>query len=490
MMRAAIGSLLFLAAPALAAAQTGTEQGRGAIRADMMLHRISVLAHDSMAGRDTPSPELEQAASWIAAELERFGVRGGAEGGGFVQRFPLLWRRLAATESTLQIEGEAALSFGTDVVWLGGGLPSGQVRGRSLVIQPGTDGIPSPAEIHGTIIVLRARTSLQQTLLPQLQVVINELVRHIPAAIIVAADVADTAWNRYYAQQGRVALAAPWLDTEVAPILLVRSAPFASVSNGVDIRVTLASEVVERADAPNVIGVIDGTDPQLRHEHVVFVAHIDHVGTAGRSGTCPAHGDNLICNGADDNASGTAALMSIAETVAAERPGHRRSILFLFAGGEERGLWGSDWFAENPSVPFGDMVAVLNADNLARNEPGSVYAIGMDHSSLGATVRRTHAQRPELGFTGLLDLPPGQEGFYFRSDHYSFSRRGVPALFFSSGIHGDYHQPTDEIARVDADKAARIATLMMHVGLDIANADSRPEWDSGIRARIVNRDRQ
>jgi len=140
-MRVAIGSLLFLAAPALAAAQAGTGQGLGAIRADMVLHRISVLAHDSMAGRDTPSPELEQAASWIAAELERFGVRGGAEGGGFVQRFPLVWRRLAATESTLQIEGEAALSFGTDVVWLGGGLPSGQVRGRSLVIQPGTDAI-------------------------------------------------------------------------------------------------------------------------------------------------------------------------------------------------------------------------------------------------------------------------------------------------------------------------------------------------------------
>lgn len=489
MTRAAIGSLLLLAAPVLATAQADPEDGRGVIRADVVLHRISVLAHDSMGGRDTPSPELERAASWIAAELERFGVRGGAEGGGFVQRFPLLRRRLAATESTLQVEGETALSFGTDVVWLGGGIPAGAVQGRSLVIQPGMGGVPSPAELRGAIVVLRARTSPQQTLLPQLQVVINELVRHLPAAIIVSADVADSVWNRYNAQQGRVALAAPWLDAEVAPILLARSAPFAAVSNGAEIGITLASEVVERADAPNVIGVIGGSDPLLRQEHVVFVAHIDHVGTAGRSAECPPQGDDLICNGADDNASGTAALMGIAETLAAERPGHRRSILFLFAGGEERGLWGSDWFAENPSVPLGDVVAVLNADNVARNDPGTVYAIGMDHSSLGASVRRSHAQRPELGFTGFLDLGPGQEGFYFRSDHYSFSRRGVPALFFSSGIHGDYHRPTDEIARVDADKAARIATLMMLVGLDVANANARPEWDPDFRARIVNRER-
>lgn len=480
-----LGLFLLLMVPTAAGAQVRTDAP--GISPGAVLYRMGVLADDSMAGRDTPSPELEQAARWIAGELERFGLRGALDSGEFVQRYPLVRRRPAPEASALRIDGGPSLRFGTDAVWLGGGLPSGLVQGRALVIEPGSGIMPGPAEIRGSIIVLRARTSAAQTLLPQLQVFLVEVGRLRPAAIIVAADVADSVWTRYQQRQSRVHLAPPWQDTEVSPIVLARTAPLASVATGTVIDLDLATEVIERTDAPNVVAVSEGTDPELRHEHLVFVAHMDHVGVAGPSGACPARGNNTICNGADDNASGTAAVMSIAEVMVQSELRPRRSVLFLFVSGEEYGLWGSDWFAEYPPVPLDNVVAVINADNVARNDPATLFAIGVEHSDLGATVRRVHERHPELGFTRLLDLPPGQESYYFRSDHYNFSRRGVPALFFSTGVHADYHQPTDEVALVDPDKTARIATLMMHVGLDIANAPGRPQWNAASRRQIVDR---
>ena len=231
--------------------------------------------------------------------------------------------------------------------------------------------------------------------------------------------------------------------------------------------------------APNVVGVLEGSDPSLSDEYVVVSAHMDHVGV-GR----PNETGDSIYNGADDNASGTAAVMEIAEAMAALPTAPRRSLMFLLVSGEEKGLWGSEYFAANPPIPVQQMVADLNMDMVGRNWPDTIVAIGKEHSDLGETLERVNAAHPELGMTAIDDLWP-QESFYTRSDHFNFARQGVPILFFFNGVHEDYHGPDDEVDRIDAEKAARIARLVFHLAVEVADADSRPSWDPGSYRTIV-----
>jgi Zn-dependent M28 family amino/carboxypeptidase len=206
---------------------------------------------------------------------------------------------------------------------------------------------------------------------------------------------------------------------------------------------------------------------------------MDHVGT-GR----PDESGDSIYNGADDDASGTATIVEVAEAMASLGTPPRRSMLFLLVSGEEKGLWGSRHFALNPTVPLEAMVANLNADMVGRNWPDTIVAIGRHHSNLGETLGRVNAERPEIGMTAIDDLWP-EENFYRRSDHFNFARRGVPILFFFNGTHEDYHRPSDEVEAIDAEKTARIGRLLYWLGLEIGNADERPRWTPESYAEIV-----
>lgn len=239
--------------------------------------------------------------------------------------------------------------------------------------------------------------------------------------------------------------------------------------------------VVPPVDAPNVAAVLTGSDPALRNEYVVFSAHMDHVGVLEPD----ASGDSIY-NGADDDASGTAAVIEIAEAFAALEEPPPRSTVFLLVSGEERGLHGSRAYADQPPEPVasGRMVANLNMDMVGRNWPDTIVAIGKEHSELGATLERVNAAHPELGMTAIDDLWP-EENFYFRSDHFNFARNGVPVLFFFNGTHEDYHRPSDEVELIDAEKGARLARLVFYLGLEIASAPEPPEWNPESRRRIV-----
>jgi hypothetical protein len=230
--------------------------------------------------------------------------------------------------------------------------------------------------------------------------------------------------------------------------------------------------------APNVVGVLDGSDPVLKGQFIVFSAHMDHVGVGE-----PQNGDSIY-NGADDNASGTAAVLALAEAFSRAKERPRRSIIFLTVSGEERGLWGSAYFASHPPVALDSMVGALNIDMIGRNWRDTIVAIGKEHSDLGANVDRIAAAHPELRLS-TIDDPWPNEQFYYRSDHYNFARRGVPALFFFSGTHGDYHGPDDEASEIDFEKEMRVARLLYHVGLEIANAAAKPAWNPESRRRIV-----
>jgi Zn-dependent M28 family amino/carboxypeptidase len=232
------------------------------------------------------------------------------------------------------------------------------------------------------------------------------------------------------------------------------------------------------ARAPNVVALLEGSDPALKGEYLVFSAHMDHVGVGE-----PVNGDSIY-NGADDNASGTAAVLALAEAFARGRERPRRSLIFLTVSGEERGLWGSAYFASHPPVPLDSIVAALNIDMIGRNWRDTIVAIGKEHSDLGARVDSIAGEHPELNMS-TIDDPWPNEQFYFRSDHYNFARRGVPALFFFSGTHADYHGPDDEPDRIDIEKETRVARLLYHVGLHIANAAARPVWNPESYRRIV-----
>lgn len=228
------------------------------------------------------------------------------------------------------------------------------------------------------------------------------------------------------------------------------------------------------ASAPNVVGLLPGSDPVLRETFVVLTAHFDHLGVGP-----PDFTGDTVFNGADDNASGTAALIEIAEAFASLDRAPFRSIIFLGVSGEEKGLWGSLYYAANPTVPIESIVANLNADMIARNRPDLLAVIGHEYSTLGPLVRQVARQHPELGLT-LTGDPNPEARIFFRSDQLSFVLRDIPALFFHSGAHVDYHQRTDEVQRFDPDKAARAAGLIFYTAEAIANDPQPPEWTSPI----------
>jgi Zn-dependent M28 family amino/carboxypeptidase len=260
----------------------------------------------------------------------------------------------------------------------------------------------------------------------------------------------------------------------------------AKALGGAQLHVHGRIQAVERNSAPNSVGILEGSDPRLKNEYIVFSAHMDHVGVAGPrgSGGCRAQGADSICNGADDDGSGTVAVVEIAEAFAGLRPRPKRSIVFLTVSGEEKGLWGSGYFAEHPPVPLSNVVADLNIDMIGRNWKDTIVAIGKEHSDLGATLNRVAAAHPELNMRPIDDIWP-QENFYFRSDHFNFARKGVPILFFFSGTHADYHRPSDSPDKIDAEKESRVARLVFYLGLDIANAAERPKWNPDSYKRIV-----
>jgi Zn-dependent M28 family amino/carboxypeptidase len=156
----------------------------------------------------------------------------------------------------------------------------------------------------------------------------------------------------------------------------------------------------------------------------------------------------------------------------------------LGVSGEERGLWGSDYFGANPPVNLKAIVADLNMDMIGRNWKDTIVAIGKVHSELGAMADQVTAANPEIGMKIVDDLWP-QENLYFRSDHYNFAKRGVPILFFTSGLHADYHAVSDSPDKIDAEKEARVLKLVYFLGQAVANRPDRPKWKPESYRQIV-----
>ncbi|MHB8838083.1 MAG: M20/M25/M40 family metallo-hydrolase [Gemmatimonadaceae bacterium] len=237
------------------------------------------------------------------------------------------------------------------------------------------------------------------------------------------------------------------------------------------------------ATAPNAVAILEGSDATLRAEHLLVTAHMDHVGIAGGDQHCTAVGADSICNGANDNGSGTVAVLQLARAFAALQPRPRRTIVFAIFSGEERGLWGSMAYARAPALALPQAAAVINVDMIGRNATDSLFIVGKTYSTLGDVTDRITRAHSETGMR-LVNDP--WDGLYFtRSDQYSFARLGVPSLFFFNGPHADVHTASDDLGKMDADAAVRAVRMIFYTILDVADADHRPTWDPAARARWV-----
>lgn len=446
---------------------------------------LFALAGDAMRGREGGTLDEMNASAWVAERAREAGLQPAGDNGTYFQFFPLERLRVSSS-STVKLNGKA-LRMGLDVVT--DTLVAGNVD-APVIIAPG-DGVEG-LEVKDRVLVVRYAPAQQPVagtgpgsaaaLRTWLRGIQRTVTASPPAAIVaIVPDAAADQWSR-------VAIAFPrgtyGLDPDgtaqarVAPhgmpLLYVREAALGGPL-GADARL-VASIVTDSFTYPsvNVVASVPGRDARLSGQYVLFSAHQDHDGER-----YPVNGDS-IWNGADDNATTAVALLAIGRALSAQ-PG-RRSGLFIWHGSEERGLMGSRWYVKHPTVPLKSIVAVLNGDMIGRNDPQSAALLG---------AGGPHRNSPELVQIALdantavskfvvdssWDDPQHREGWYYRSDHLPYARAGVPALFFTTLLHADYHTPFDNPDRIDIAKLARMTRWMYATGRAVAEADRAPAVD-------------
>jgi len=477
------------------------------ITPEAVLMHISVIADDSMGGRNTPSPGLEKTAEYFAARYRDWGIAPAGENGTYFQRYPLAARGIDQSTAFFEVNENGVITrypMGQYAYVTGGGISSPTQLPTVLLAGALTPEAVAAADLRGKAVMAFYDASKAV----QWRNIQRAIQAAGPAAIVVVQNSAMDQFSRSrdFASSPRMTLMMG--DGSGTPIFIVNDSLFANdpqAANRPDFNQLRASpspviqplpaefsisfyapiKVYSQTTVPNVVGMIEGSDPLLKDEYIVYSAHMDHVGTAGDGvGGCRAKGADSICNGADDDASGSTGLLLIAKAYSELKVKPRRSVLFLHVSGEEKGLLGSSWFSEHPTVPLDKIVANINNDMIGRNNPDSIVVIGKEHSNMGETLARVTARHPELGLTTADDIWP-EERFYFRSDHYNFARKGVPVLFFFNGVHPQYHQADDHVSLIDTSKLSRVAKIGFYLGAEIANTTQRPAWNPESYKEIV-----
>jgi len=473
--------------------------------------RIGIIADDSMMGRDTPSPGLEKTAQYVADQFRKFGLKPGGENGTWFQRYTISRRRIdpAASHVGFMIRGRHLHADLTrDARYAFGAVPAGEVTAPAVLV----GGTFTPDDMRKLEVKRKAVLLVMdysKPLPPTTLAVLQALAGGGAAGIVTISNRDSSAFARMVEATPPTRAGVDGLNDGIPPVVEVHQRAIGEILTEAGVRpdeiraaatlVTkplpeltvafgLKDEVLSSASAPNTIGILEGSDPALKGEYLVYSAHMDHVGVAGPNGTggCTARGADSICNGADDDGSGTVGVIELAQAFTRQGARPRRSVIFMTVSGEEKGLYGSSYFTEHPTIPLGQVVADLNIDMIGRNWPDTIVAIGKEHSDLGQTLNRVAAQHRSLNMAAIDDRWP-EENFYFRSDHFNFARKGVPILFFFNGVHPDYHEVSDSPDKIDAEKMSRIAQLLFYLGQDVANNPARPKWNPESYEKIVQK---
>lgn len=462
------------------------------IRESDLKSDLFTLAGDAMRGREGGTLDEMTASMWIAERARQAGLQPAGDNGTYFQFFPLERYRVSA--SSIVTIGGKSLRMGRDVVpdntvladldvpivmAQADALAGVAMTGKALVVRY----MPPPAPPAGPNQSSPNAASGLRTWLRGIQ---RAVAAEKPAAIvaIVPNEFRDQ-WDRtaYTFPRGTYALdpdgtAEPRMPARGVPMLYVKESalggPLAADAH------FAASIFTDSFQYPsvNIIAKVPGRDPKVAGEFVLYSAHQDHDGER-----YPVNGD-AIWNGADDNATTAVALLAIGRAVVAS-PG-RRSSLFIWHGSEERGLMGSRWYVKHPTVPLKSIVACLNGDMIGRNDPETAALLG----AVGP-----HRNSPELVEMALAantsvtkfkvdsswDDPQHREGWYYRSDHLPYARMGVPALFFTTLLHPDYHTPMDNPDRIDIAKLTRMTRWMYATGRAVSEAAKPPTADPNFK---------
>ncbi|MEO7971185.1 MAG: M20/M25/M40 family metallo-hydrolase, partial [bacterium] len=501
---------------------------------------LSFIASDEMEGRDTPSRGLDTTAKFLAMNLSRWGFKPAGDDGSFFQKIGLRRDYLEKSETKVQLNGQN-LILGEDyipfsrtanvtapLVFAGNGwfVKSKNIdaykgidaKGKIAIIVAPPDGLPRGimrtdlTGKRGEDYMTAGEYAQKQgavglVFIPDFQYLANwdrnrarltergvtrvEKFQTSPSALISANPAVNSALLPQIVASPRLANALLQGEKQSANTI------FDAVYSGktpdsfelnpekqLTITVKTKSEFLS---TQNVVAVFEGSDPLLKDEYVAVGAHYDHVGIG-----VPLNGD-AIYNGADDDGSGTTALLAMAEALAKAPQRPKRSVLFVWHTGEEKGLWGSRYFSENPTIPLNQIVTQINIDMIGRSKkegdanprnanlsgPDEVFVIGskMMSTELGALTEKVNKDYLNLAFNYRYDDPTDPNRFFFRSDHYNYAKKGIPIVFFFDGEHEDYHRPGDEVQKIDFQKMEKITRTVYMLLWDVANLAVRPKVD-------------
>ncbi len=408
---------------------------------------VHALAAPAMEGRGSATPGGERAARYIEEALARLGLRPGGDDGTFRQSFAIDSVPRAGAGAALERVAPAPMRFAAGSQWQPhGGSPTGEVSGEVVRVGHGVPHDYAGVDVRGRIALAMdgAPPGLAGGPVSRLEKLIAAR-QHGAVALLIASD----------ALPAPDATATPF---ELPSASIARDAA-AALGPGAAVRLRVELARNERR-AANLIALVPGTDPALAGEALVLGAHYDHLGRDG----------DRVYAGADDNASGTALVLGLARALAASGGLPRTVVLALFSG-EELGLLGSRHYAAHPAVPMARTAAMLNFDMVGRLGGGRLRLGGV---ASGAGLREAieEAARALPAPRLALDVQNNPHG---PSDHASFYAAGVPVLFFHTGSHADYHEPSDTAEKIDADGLARISALALGVAEHLAGAP-RPAY--------------
>lgn len=540
--RAALASaaLLMVAQPVLAAAPAKPAAAKVKAGSDFVPSPEAIKAHmtfladDAMEGREAGTRGFDIAANYVAAQYALLGVKPAGDNGNYLQHVPLLAYRPAG-EGALTLTGAdgkaVALKYGEDY------LPGAQAQAAEVnldaplvfvgfgVVDPsrGRDDYAG-LDVKGKIVVMLsgAPTAIQTEERAHFSNPNTKRVEAAKRGAIGVLTIPTTSgekrrpfarglngmkeWRVIWRNaQGVGAIRAPSAPALASVSLAGAAKLFAGAPVALDAVLTEAEKPegavkgfalpfkaqvalkteIEKRESSNVVGLIEGSDPTLKAQTIILSAHLDHIGI--KEDAKP--GEDRINNGALDNASGVATLLEVARGFKNTKVRPKRSIILLALTGEEKGLVGSDYFANNPTVKKADIAADVNLDMPVLLYPFTdVIAFGADRSTIGEAVKHA-AGRVGVGLSGD---PLPEEGLFTRSDHYRFVEQGIPAVFLMTGFQNggekafttflktNYHHPGDDLNQpIDYQAAAKFALVNYEIARELANAPARPVWKKG-----------
>lgn len=507
-----------------------------AITAEQLKEYLYFVASDAMGGRDTPSRGLDITADFIALMLKRWGFKPAGDNGTFFQKMNVVRQTLNADKMALKV-GDQTFAYRTDFYRVAG---SGMAQAPLvfggdgwMVKSKGIDAFKG-IDVKDKIVVLYSPKFNRGIVPPRPDGVSDEdlkgekgtawadPVTYAKASgakgiILVAAPQLEGYWGQLGNFLGRGRMAIEGLSDNDAsgddsmPVLLVSKKVGDAVFAGESADQTSASAFVikksgnlsaagsvEKIPTQNVVAIWEGGDAKLKDEMVAIGAHYDHVGTNEN-----APGEDKIWNGADDDGSGTVAMLAIAEALAKAKQRPKRSMLFVWHAGEEKGLLGAAYFNKYPTVNIKNVVAQLNIDMIGRSRaaddtkpankdlsgPNEVYVIGseMMSSTLGAITKETNNKFLNIDYNYKYDDPKDTNRFFFRSDHFHYAQNGIPIVFWFSGVHEDYHQPTDHPDKIDYQKMEKIARTIFLTAWELSELKTRPAVDKKLPPELTER---